>query len=155
MTTNLDAMLAYAPKISLRSRILHTLGCLLIGTPSSMGMPDDFYFIEADREFPKPDALTWNEKRKRIYTDGFRRALTQKTALYACLAALVFSIAGYALNGGVRGVKRWVESKPWSSSPVVQKKNLAQCRQEYQDAVMRGDAAAAQRVQSDCKDVAQ
>ena len=156
MSTNLDKVFTYAPKVSLRSRLLHGLGCLFIGTPSSLGMPEDFYYIEADREFPTPGSLSWVQKRKRIYTDHFRRALTHKVALYACAVAVVFSVAGYAVNGGVRGAKSWI-SKTWSNSGQGKQAEaawtMARCRQEYQQAMDQRDQLEMKRIENTCAGV--
>lgn len=102
-------------KISLKSRLLHALGCACIGTPESLNMPPDFYYLEGDRKFPAPGALTWTEKRRRLYVDHFRRNLMQRTAVYASAAALAVALAGAAVNGGIKGAAQWVSGKTSSS----------------------------------------
>lgn len=153
MSTNLDKLFTYAPTVSLRSRLLHALGSLFVGTPSSLGMPDDFYYIEADRVFPAPGHFTWEEKRKRIYTDHFRRALTHKVALYSCVIAVLLSVTGFVVNGGIRGGKAWI-SKSWSESGKSKTGEtnwtMARCRQEYQRAMTLGDQAEMKRIETAC-----
>jgi hypothetical protein len=147
MATTKDYTLIYAPKISLRSRALHFLGSLLVGTPASLDMPADFYYIEADREFPAPGQLDWDAQRRRIYVDGFRRALTQRVAFYACVAALVLSIGGALLNGGARGAKNLVQGHG-----LFGHLTRAECEEQYSAAAQRGDNAEMHNLMNACRD---
>jgi hypothetical protein len=148
MASTQDISLVYSPAVSLRSRVLHYLGCLFIGTPASMHMPHDFYYIEADRDFPAPGELDWKSQRQRIFVDGFRRALTQKVAVYTCVGALAISVVGLLLNGGVLGMKHAAASHGWFGKKLT----LSECQTEYNHAMQQNDQNALQRIQDECKE---
>lgn len=91
--------------ISLRSLILHTIGCLFVGTPDGIDMPADFYFIEGDRYIPHPNDYSWERQRELLFVDTFRRSLSEKLAKWCLGIALVAFTAGLAGQGLATGVR--------------------------------------------------
>jgi hypothetical protein len=85
-------------KLSLTSRLLDRVGCAFIGTPKSLGVPDDFYHVPGDRFLPDAEelALPWT-KIERIGTDAFRRRLMMATAWAASAYATVVCLALFLL----------------------------------------------------------
>lgn len=92
-------------EVSLRTLILHSVGCIFIGSPDDLSMPADFYFIEGDRDIPHPNEYSWNKQRDLLYVDTFRRKLTEKIAKWCVVIALVFFTGGLVMQGVASGVK--------------------------------------------------
>ena len=92
-------------EISIRSLILHSAGCLLIGTPDSLEMPQDFYYISGDRVIPHPNDYSWDQQRSMLYVDTFRRELTRRVANWCMGIALLLFVACLVLQGVTSGVK--------------------------------------------------
>ena len=91
--------------ISMRSMILHTVGCIFIGTPNALNMPNDFYYIEGDRNIPHPNEYKWGRQRELLYVDTFRRILTEKLGKWCLAIALAVFLSGLMLQGLATGVK--------------------------------------------------
>lgn len=91
--------------ISLRSLILHSVGCVFIGTPDGLNMPSDFYFIEGDRHIPHPNAYEWGRQRELLFVDTFRRILTEKLAKWCLAIAMSVFLGGLMVQGLATGVK--------------------------------------------------
>lgn len=89
------------------SKILHRLGCLLVGTPESMRMPPDFYFEKGDRKKPLEGEISLHPvQRDRVAVDSFRRLLTQRVAWLSAFASLAICCAGYSVLGTASWAKR-------------------------------------------------
>jgi hypothetical protein len=91
--------------ISMRSMILHAVGCIFIGTPDALNMPNDFYYIEGDRNIPHPNEYKWERQRELLYVDTFRRILTEKLGKWCLAIALAIFLSGLILQGLATGVK--------------------------------------------------
>lgn len=91
--------------ISLRSLILHSVGCVFIGTPDGLDMPNDFYFIEGDRHIPHPNDYEWGRQRDLLFVDTFRRILTEKLAKWCLAIAMAVFLGGLMVQGLATGVK--------------------------------------------------
>ena len=88
---------------SFSSALLHRLGCLVIGTPASLSMPDDFYSVQGDRSEPVQGISTFKGQRFALTVDAFRRRLTMRVAVLAAVASLAAVLAIQLLAGGVHG----------------------------------------------------
>lgn len=91
--------------ISLRSMILHSVGCLFIGTPEALNMPGDFYYIEGDRNIPHPNEYVWERQRELLFVDTFRRNLTEKLGKWCLALAMAVFLSGLMVQGLTSGVK--------------------------------------------------
>lgn len=116
MTSKTDAR-GYALRTpTLRSRILNWLGCTLIGTPSALKMPEDYYWVEADRLVPAPSTYTIEDARNYFYVDGFRRIQRHRTALWAAALILAAQLLFSVLIGVGGAASRLVSGHAFSVS---------------------------------------
>lgn len=90
--------------ISLRSLVLHSVGCTLIGTPAALDMPPDFYYISGDRNVPHPNDYDWDQQRALLYVDTFRRELTNRVAKWCLALSAALFVACLLLQGVASGV---------------------------------------------------
>lgn len=86
--------------LSLTSKVLHWLGTVVIGSPASLCMSDDFYHEVSDRQ---PATRTEIQKhatqRDRLAEEAFRRGLRSRVAVVVSLIAFVI-VGGITLVAG-------------------------------------------------------
>lgn len=135
----------WSRELACSSAVLHVVGCATIGTPESLDMPPDFYFIEGDRTVPHPNEYTWDTQRNLLYVDTFRRELTRRLAgisLWFCLLVFVLGLVGQGLSYGTQAiyakgeqiVNRLIRSGPVPVAEMSQdeaKERLVYLRQQY------------------------
>lgn len=107
--------------ISLRSYVLHTVGCIFVGTPQALDMPPDFYFMQGDRNVPHPNDYTWERQRELLYVDIVRRRVLGRVANFSMIVAILLLAASMLLHGLTTGVAS-VASSIWHSSPFGHRK---------------------------------
>lgn len=92
--------------LSLTSKVLHWLGTVVIGSPASLCMSDDFYHEVSDRQ---PATRTEIQKhatqRDRLAEDAFRRALSQRVAVVVTLIAGLCIGGITLLAGGAKAIQ--------------------------------------------------
>lgn len=122
-----------ATSFSPTSRVLHRLGCLIIGTPESMHMPRDFYREKGDRDLPTAtEILDHKVQRDRIAVNTYRLQLFPRVGWLTFIAALILVALIHATVGPLAKAARHHAEKAQQAELMAQ-----QC-----DAIKRNNASA-------------
>ena len=81
--------------ISITSRALSFLGCLLIGTPSSIAgpIPDSFYYVQGDRPEPPGGIGDPDTQGRTLTVDAIRRRMLGHVAAWTSVGLAGFALA--------------------------------------------------------------
>lgn len=100
-----------ATSTSPTSKVLHRLGCLIIGTPKSLQVDPDFYREKGDRDLPTAKEIQEHKvQRNRVAQDAYRRDVTARIGWLTCFAAIAVCLVGYGTLGTASAVRhKWTE----------------------------------------------
>lgn len=97
--------------ISITSRVLNLLGCLLIGTPSSIAapIPDSFYYVQGDRPEPGGGIGDADTQRRTLIVDAIRRRMLGHVAMWTSISLAAFALVLALIVGASHGLRSHAE----------------------------------------------